>query len=50
MIWSCDYCGTILPLWKMRCPNCKKSAISWLHIAAVAIVGGPALFILAKLL
>lgn len=35
MIWSCSYCGTILRLWKVKCPNCKKNGISWLHVAVI---------------
>jgi predicted ATP-dependent serine protease len=48
-IWSCLECGTILPLWKMKCSNCKKAAVSWLHIVAGAVIGLPALFLLLKL-
>jgi uncharacterized OB-fold protein len=50
IIWSCQNCGTVLPLWKMKCPNCRKPALSWLHVAAGAAVVLPALFLLLKLL
>lgn len=50
MIWSCDQCGTILRLWKMRCPNCKKSAMSWLQMVVIAVLAVPALFLLLKFL
>jgi len=50
MISSCDHCGRILPLWKIRCSNCKKSAMNWLQVLAIAVIVLPALFLLAKLL
>jgi RNA polymerase subunit RPABC4/transcription elongation factor Spt4 len=50
IIWSCHNCGTVLPLWKMKCPNCQKTALSWLHLVACAAVVLPALFLLFKLL
>ena len=39
LIWSCHFCGTKLPLWKMKCPNCKNSTMSWLHFGVIAVVG-----------
>lgn len=50
MISSCDHCGRILPLWRIHCPNCKKSAMNWLQILAIAVLIVPALFVLAKFL
>lgn len=50
MISSCDHCGRILPLWRISCPDCKKSAMNWLQILAIAVVALPALFLLAKFL
>lgn len=50
IIWSCHDCGTVLPVWKMNCPNCHKAAISWLHLIAGVVVVLPALFLLIKLL
>jgi ribosomal protein S27E len=50
MIWYCHNCGTVLKLWKVRCPNCRHSAISWLHVLVIAVVGLPALLLLAKIL
>lgn len=49
MIWSCPHCGTILKLWKVKCPNCHKSTVSWLHFAVFAAVALPALFIAVKM-
>ncbi len=48
MISSCDHCGRILALWRVRCPKCKKSAMNWLQILAIAVVALPALFLLLK--
>jgi RNA polymerase subunit RPABC4/transcription elongation factor Spt4 len=50
MISSCDSCGRILPLWQLRCPNCKKSALNWLQLLAMAVLAIPALFLLVKFL
>jgi RNA polymerase subunit RPABC4/transcription elongation factor Spt4 len=50
MISSCDHCGRILPLWRIRCPNCKKSAMNWLQLLAIAVLVLPTLFLLAKFL
>jgi hypothetical protein len=50
MIWYCHDCGTILRLWKVSCPNCRKSAMSWLHILAIVVLAVPALFLLVKIL
>ena len=32
IIWSCSECGTVLPLWQVKCTNCHKLALSWLHV------------------
>lgn len=50
MIWSCQNCGTILQLWKMKCPNCSKSAVSWLHLLVIAVMVLPALFLVVKMI
>jgi len=50
MISSCDHCGRILALWRIRCPNCKKSAMNWLQILAIALIAVPAIFLLTKLM
>lgn len=50
MISSCDHCGRILQLWRIRCPHCKKSAMNWLQVLGIVILAVPALFILVKLL
>ena len=48
MISSCDECGRILALWRVRCPNCKKSALNWLQLLAIMVLTLPALFIFLK--
>jgi len=50
MISSCDHCGRILPWWKVSCSNCKKSAMNWLQLLAIACFALPALFLLVKFL
>ena len=50
MISSCDNCGRILAFWRLRCHNCKKSALNWLQVLAMAILVLPALFLLVKFL
>lgn len=48
MISSCDECGRILALWRVRCPNCRKSALNWLQLLAIAVLAVPALFMVLK--
>ena len=51
IIWSCHYCGTVLPLWKMKCSNCRRLALSWLHVIVVAaVVGVPAFLLVLRFL
>lgn len=50
MIWSCQNCGTILQLWKMKCPNCSKSGVSWLQPLVIGVVVVPALFFVVKMI
>ena len=50
IIWSCSECGTVLPLWKMRCSNCHRVALSWLHLMVLAGVTLPLLILLIKLI
>jgi uncharacterized OB-fold protein len=50
MISSCDHCGRILAFWKIRCSNCKKSALNWLQLLAIIILAVPVLFIVMKFL
>jgi RNA polymerase subunit RPABC4/transcription elongation factor Spt4 len=49
IIWSCHNCGTVLPLWKMKCSNCHQAAVSWLHLLAGAIIVLPVLLLIVKL-
>ena len=48
LIWSCQSCGQVLPLWKMKCSNCHKAALSWLHLVMGIAVVLPAVFLLLK--
>jgi uncharacterized OB-fold protein len=50
MISSCEHCGRILPFWKLRCSNCKKSAMNWLQLGVLAAFALGTLFIGAKYL
>ncbi len=50
MISSCDSCGRILALWRFNCPNCKKSAMNWLQLLALAILALPVIFLIMKFL
>lgn len=49
IIWSCHNCGTVLPLWKIKCSNCHKLVLSWLHVVVVVVVALPALFLVLRL-
>jgi predicted ATP-dependent serine protease len=50
MVWFCHDCGTVLPLWQIRCPNCHHMAMSLLQVAVIAIVGVPAVLLLIRLI
>jgi len=50
MVWYCHNCGTVLQLWKIKCPNCKRSALSVLQLGVAAIVAVPALFLILHFL
>jgi hypothetical protein len=39
-----------LPFWKLRCSNCKKSAMNWLQLVVMAGFALGTLLIGAKLL
>ena len=43
IIWSCSECGMVLPIWQIKCTNCHRLAISWLH---VIVFGAALLFVL----
>jgi uncharacterized OB-fold protein len=49
MIWSCSYCGTIMKLWKTTCPNCRKKALSWLHVAVIGVIALPVITYVLKI-
>jgi len=49
IIWSCHRCGTVLPLWKMKCSNCHRAAFSWLHLIGGVVLLVPTFFLLLKL-
>ena len=49
-IWSCSDCGTVLPLWQVKCSNCSRLAISWLHLAAACAIALSALIVVIKLI
>jgi len=51
IIWSCSDCGQVLPLWQIRCTNCKHFTLSWLHavfFGAVLLLLG--LFVFVRVL
>ena len=49
IIWSCSNCGTVLPLWQVKCTNCRRLALSWLHLIAGVLVSLSAMFLILKL-
>lgn len=50
IIWSCQDCGTVMAVWKMKCPNCQRGALSWLHLIVGVAVALPALLLMLKFL
>ena len=50
IIWSCSNCATVLPLWQMKCSNCRRLALSWLHLIVALLILGPTIFVLVRLI
>lgn len=46
----CYRCGTRVRLSKLRCPYCRQSAMSWLHVGVITAFAAAALFYLLKVL
>jgi hypothetical protein len=45
----CHFCAGKLRGLRMRCPDCRRSTISWLHVALVAAVDAGCLVYLLRL-
>jgi hypothetical protein len=50
IIWSCSNCGTVLPLWKIKCSNCHRVGLSWFHVFVFVAAGVPLLILFLKFL
>jgi|GEM_PF-1034314 len=50
IIWSCSDCGTVLPLWQIKCTNCHRLALSWLHLILASGTALSAVVLLLKIL
>jgi len=50
IIWSCSDCGTVLPLWQIKCTNCHRLALSWLHLILASGTALSAVVLLLKFL
>jgi hypothetical protein len=50
IIWSCSDCGTVLPLWQIKCTNCHRLALSWLHVILASGTALSAVVVLLKIL
>jgi uncharacterized OB-fold protein len=46
----CHRCGTVLGLSKVRCPYCRESGMSWLHIVLITAFGAMILFYILKVM
>ena len=44
----CHYCAGKLRGLRMWCPDCRRSAISWLHVALAAALDAVGLFYLLR--
>jgi len=49
IIWSCSDCGTVLPLWQIKCTNCHRLALSWLHVILASGTALSAVVVLLKI-
>ena len=50
VISYCHNCGRVLPLWKIRCVYCHRSAFNWMHAIVLAVLVLPALLLIMRLL
>ena len=50
IIWSCSECGTVLALWQIKCTNCHRLALSWLHVVIFGAALLLVLFFVLKLI
>jgi hypothetical protein len=50
VIWSCSHCGTVLALWQVKCTNCHRVALSWLHLAVALTICLSVVFVVLKLI
>jgi len=50
IIWSCSNCGTVLPLWKIKCSNCRRRELSWFHVIIAVATAAPLLIVMIKFL
>ena len=48
MISYCQHCGTVLRLWKIKCTNCRESAMNWLHLIVIAVFAATVVIYLLK--
>lgn len=48
IIWSCSNCGTVLPLWQIKCSNCRRWELSWFHVAVFVAAAVPLVILFLK--
>jgi hypothetical protein len=50
IIRSCSNCDTVVPLRKIKCTNCHRLALSWLHVAVGLVLSLSVVFVVFKLI
>jgi hypothetical protein len=50
LIWSCSNCETVLRLSQIKCTNCHRLALSWLHVVVGVTISLSVLFVVFKLI
>ena len=48
MIWYCHDCGTVLRVWTIKCTNCRRAAVNWLHVVVFAALALTAIFLVLR--
>ena len=48
MIWYCRQCTRRLRITEIKCPYCRRAAISWIHVVVFAAFALTAIFYMLR--
>ena len=49
IIGPCTHCGAMLPLWNIKCSNCRRWELSGFHVIVFVLTGVPVFILFVKL-